>query len=121
MFVYMKQIKIPVAIDKKEVLLGSVDTIYELAETTLTVVMRYKYSCHTDDYDDFSAMDDRLVDYKCIILRSAILGINYIWSWKNEKYHLEITTSGNTYSFGVDGKQETIGLMNELSDWWLEK
>lgn len=117
----MKQIVIPVTVGKKEILIKSVDSVFELRDLYIELRMKYKYAEPKDNDDDYSPMEDRLCEFTQVLLKSCIGGIHWMWDKIDKCYTINISTDSATggMAWNMASKEEAIKMYDEIKEWWL--
>lgn len=115
----MKQIVIPVTVGKKEILIKSVDSVFELHDNRIELFMKYKYSEPKDKDDEYSAMEDRLCEFNQVILKSHISGIHLMWDRIDKCYIIDISADGKGIAWNMASKESAIKMYDEIKAWWL--
>lgn len=117
----MKQIVIPVTVGKKEILIKSVDSVFELYDLYIELRMKYKYAEPKDNDDDYSPMEDRLCEFNQVILKSCISSMHWMWDKVDKCYVINIAAgvTGGGIAWNMASKEEAIKMYDEIKEWWL--
>jgi len=115
----MKEIKIPVTLGKRERLLKSVDTAIKMDNDVLTILGKHLKESPKDRDDEYSSIEEELVDYNLTVLRKHIFGISYNWDKVDSLYELEILIGAKATYINMNNKEDAIKVHSELVEWWL--
>jgi len=111
-------LKFPVTPGKRERLLKSRDTIMTFEQDWLKIQVAYLMESPKDMEDDYSQMEEKLIEYCVEFLRKTVKSIAWQWDRVYECYEIEINIGGESYPFSTENKQEAISLYEKLVQWW---